>query len=483
MNSIRKNFAYNIVYQVFTIIMPLITAPYLARIIGASGMGMYSYTFTVAEYFTYFALLGVANYGNRTIAAAKKNTRSKTFIDIYSIQFITSLIVLLAYIAFALLINDRYKTLTLIQSFYVMSAGLDVTWYFFGTERFKLTTTRNIVIKTISIVLIFAFVRSSGDVWKYALIMSLSYFFSQGFMWYYLIKEIHFQKPDPKAMRLHFKSLIILFIPVIAVSLYKMMDKLMLEWFGDVQEVGYYESAEKIVRVPSLIITALGTAMLPRMSKLGATGKNNRMLYYFDLSVELSGLLTFGMTFGIISVASVLVPIYYGSEFTNSIILLKTLSITLIFTSWASAIRTQYLLPLKHDSEYIISVFAGAIVNLILNTLLIPQIGAVGAVYGTISAEATVAIVQTIAVRRELPVIKEIREYGIFAISGLLMYILLIKIKEYLPVSIGSLFVLVFAGIIIYSIISVLLMLIFRSELLKSAKIEISKIIKRGKSE
>lgn len=482
MNSIRKNFAYNIVYQVFTIIMPLITAPYLARIIGASGMGMYSYTFTVAEYFTYFALLGVANYGNRTIAAAKKDTRSKTFIDIYSVQFITSLVVLLSYITFAMLINDRYKTLTLIQSFYVMSAGLDVTWYFFGTERFQLTTTRNIVIKTISIVLIFAFVRSSGDVWKYALIMSLSYFFSQGFMWYYLIKEVHFQKPDPKAMRLHFKSLIILFIPVIAVSLYKMMDKLMLEWFGDVQEVGYYESAEKIVRVPSLIITALGTAMLPRMSKLGATGKNNRMLYYFDLSVELSGLLTFGMTFGIISVASVLVPIYYGSEFTNSIILLETLAITLIFTSWASAIRTQYLLPLKHDSEYIISVFAGAIANLILNTLLIPQIGAVGAVYGTISAEATVAIVQTIAVRRELPVIKEIRKYGIFAISGLFMCILLIKIKEYLPVSIGSLFVLVFAGIIIYSTISVLIMLIFRSELLKSAKIEISKIIKRGKS-
>ena len=482
MNSIRKNFAYNIVYQIFTIIMPLITAPYLARIIGASGIGMYSYTFTVAEYFTYFALLGVANYGNRTIAAANENVRSKTFVDIYSVQFITSTVVLSAYIVFALLINDRYKTLTLIQSFYVLSAGLDVTWYFFGTERFKLTTTRNIIIKTISIVLIFAFVRSSGDVWKYAMIMSLSYFFSQSFMWYYLIKEIHFQKPDFKAMRLHFKSLIVLFIPVIAVSLYKMMDKLMLEWFGDVQEVGYYESAEKIVRVPSLIIAALGTAMLPRMSKLGASGKNNRMLYYFDLSVELSGLLTFGMAFGIISVASILVPIYYGPGFNDSVILLETLSITLLFTSWASSIRTQYLLPLKHDSEYIISVFAGAIVNLILNTLFIPKMGALGAVYGTISAEAA-AIVQTVAVRRELPVIKEMRKYGIFVVPGLLMFIILIKIKKYIQVSIELLFVLVLLGILIYLILSVFLLFVFKSELLKSMKTEISKIIKREKSE
>lgn len=480
MNSVKKNFIYNVFYQVFTILTPLITAPYLARIIGATGLGMYSYTFTVAEYFVYFALLGVANYGNRTIASAPLEKRSKTFIDIYTVQFFTSVLLLAIYIIFAVCINNRYRVLTLIQIFYVMSAGLDITWYFFGTERFKLTTIRNIVVKIITLILIFTLVKESGDVWKYTLIMALSYLFSQMLMWYYLVKEVHFQKPEFKEMSKHFKSLVILFIPVIAISLYKMMDKLMLEWFGDVQEVGFYESAEKIVRVPALIITALGTSMLPRMSKLAASGKNERMIYYFGVSVELSGALTFGMSFGLISVASILIPIYYGAGFEESILLLEILSITLLFTSWASAIRTQYLLPLKHDTEYIVSVFVGAAVNLLLNALFIPHIGAVGAVYGTIGAECSVALIQTFAVRKELPILSELKKYVIYVIPGGLMFGVLMWIKVYLNKHISSLMVMLALGVLIYSIIAFVLMLFVKSQLLVCVKKEITQRIRKG---
>ncbi|SHI98974.1 Membrane protein involved in the export of O-antigen and teichoic acid [Butyrivibrio fibrisolvens DSM 3071] len=468
MSSLKKNLSYNIIYQIFTIMMPLITAPYLSRIIGVSGIGMYSYTFTVAEYFVFFALLGVSNYGNRTIAGCIKDNRNRTFINIYATQLSVSLIVILAYIIYIFFIVKNYKALAAIQLLYVLSAGADVTWYFFGTEKFKLTTIRTVIIKLISLILIFAFVRDYNDIWKYTLIMAGGYLVSQLIMWPYVIAEIKYQKPVISEMKIHLKNMIILFIPVIAITVYKMMDKIMLEAICDVNSVGFYESAEKIVKVPAYAIVAIGTAMLPRMSKLGHENNKTKMLEYFGLSVELSGFLIFGMAFGLMAIAKFLVPIYYGKDFEYSIILLETLSFSLLFTTWASAIRTQYLIPLKHDKEYIVSVCSGAIVNLILNSVLIPLYGAYGAVIATISAEGAVAFIQTIAVRNELPIFKPFVKYIRFIIPAFSMYLIVCFCRPYLTMSIFSIIILVCIGGTVYCLFAVMMMYICNSELLSS---------------
>lgn len=468
MSSLKKNLSYNIIYQIFTIMMPLITAPYLSRIIGVSGIGMYSYTFTVAEYFVFFALLGVSNYGNRTIAGCSNDNRSFTFINIYATQLSVSLVVFLFYIVYICFIVKNYKELACIQLLYVLSAGADVTWYFFGTEKFKLTTIRTVIVKLISLALIFIFVKDYNDIGKYTLIMAGGYLISQLIMWPYLIKEIKFQKPDIGEMKIHLKNMIILFIPVIAITVYKMMDKIMLEAICDVNSVGYYESAEKIVRVPAYAISAIGTAMLPRMSKLGHDNNKTKMLSYFGLSVELSGFLIFGMAFGLMSLAQFLIPVYYGNGFDYSIVLLETLSFTLLFTTWASAIRTQYLIPLKHDKEYIVSVCGGAIVNLILNSFLIPLYNSYGAVIATIGAEAVVAIIQTIAIRNELPIFKQFVKYIKFIIPAFIMYLIICYIRTYLTMSITTIVVLTCLGGIVYLIMSVVLMKLCNSELLGS---------------
>ncbi len=449
-NSIHKNFAYNVVYQIFTVLMPLITAPYLARVIGANGVGIYSYTFTVAEYFVYFALLGVNNYGNRTIAAADEKDRSKTFVDIYAVQATVSLIVFAAYMCFAFGLNEKYTLVTKLQALYVLSAGADVTWYFFGTEKFKVTTMRNIIVKLAALVCIFVFVREADDVWKYTLIMALSYLLSQLVMWIHIVREVRFEKPSPTQMRKHFTSLLILFVPVIAITLYKMMDKIMLEIMGSVEEVGYYESAEKIVRVPALLITALGTAMLPRMSKLSVSGKKEKMLEYFGLSCDFSGFMSFSTAFGISAVAAVLIPIYYGDGFEGSIPMLQLLCFSLLFTSWASILRTQYLLPLKKDKEYIASVFLGAVVNLILNALLIPKLQGVGAVLATIAAEASVAIVQTVALKNELRMGVYLSGYCKYLLPSLVMYAVVWGLLKLMPSNLLTLCVAVMAGMIVY---------------------------------
>ncbi len=468
MSSLKKNISYNIIYQIVTILMPLITAPYLSRIIGVSGMGMYSYTFTVAEYFVFFAMLGVSNYGNRTIAGCSSDNRCTTFINIYATQLSVSLMVIVVYIAYVHFIVTNYKTLACIQLLYVMSGGIDITWYFFGTEKFKLTTIRNVIVKLLCLGLIFAFVKSYGDIWKYTLIMASGYFVSQLLMWPYILHELKFQKPIVGEMKVHFKNMLILFIPVIAITIYKMMDKIMLEALCDVNSVGYYESAEKIVRVPAYVITAIGTAMLPRMSKLGHDNNRMKMLSYFGLSVELSGILIFGMAFGLMGISQILIPVYYGQGFEESIVLLEALSLSLLFTTWASAIRTQYLVPLKHDKEYIISVFGGAIVNLSLNSFMIPLFGSLGAVIATIAAEATVAIIQTIAVRKELPIFKQFLKYVRFIIPACIMWVIINYIKSYFTMSISSIIILTCLGAALYFLLAVALLFIVHSELLKA---------------
>ena len=172
--SPKKNFIYNIIYQLLIMIIPLITAPYLSRTVGVDGVGTYSYTYSIAYYFMLFTLLGVNNYGNRTIAKVREDKvkLSKTFWEIYSLQVSLGIIMLVCYCIYILLFCNEYRNIAVIQTLFIVSAMLDINWFFFGIEEFKKTITRNTLIKVGNIILILLAVKSKNDLWKYTLIMS-----------------------------------------------------------------------------------------------------------------------------------------------------------------------------------------------------------------------------------------------------------------------------------------------------------------------
>ncbi|MFQ7300240.1 MAG: flippase [Clostridium sp.] len=450
MSDVKKNFSYNIIFQIFTIAMPLITAPYLSRILGASGVGIYSYYFTIANYFVYFAMLGVSNYGTRSIAKSNDKDRDKAFWNIYGVQIIASLIVFCVYILYVINTKNENRVIPLIQSIFVLSAAFDINWYFFGTEKFKLTTIRNVIIKVSALIAIFIFIKDKNDIWLYTLIMASSYLLSQMIMWIYLFKEIKFIKPNFNEMIHHIKPMLILFIPIIAITLYKMMDKIMLGNMTNMDQVGFYENGEKIIRIPALIITALGTAMLPRMTSLNAAGEKNKFYKYIEISIEFAEFISIAVVFGLSSVSEVFVPIYFGKDFTPVISIISMLSISLIFSSWANVIRTQYLIPLSKDRDYVISVFLGAITNVIINIILIPKLLAIGAVIGTIFAEAIVSIYQTFAVRKELNINLYFKSIVFYFIPGFIMFMSIKLILRFLSFNIISLFFIIMLGACIY---------------------------------
>lgn len=456
MNQLRKNFFYNIIYQVLILILPLITVPYVARVLGADGVGIHSYTYSISYYFMLIAMLGLNNYGNRSIAKVRdnKDELSKTFWSIYLLQFIVSTLMVITYLIYIILFNIRYKQIAVIQIFYVISSIFDINWFFFGLEKFKITIIRNTIIKIISLVSIFLFVRNSDDLWVYTLILSGSTFLSQIILWPYMKKYVNFTKIKIIDILKHLKPCLILFIPVIAVSIYKIMDKIMLGNMASIVEVGYYENAVKIIDVPKCIITSLGTVMLPRMSNMIAKGEEEKIKMYIGKSLQVIMFLALPITMGLIAISDDFILIFLGNNFTKTGTLIKYLAISLIFLSWANVIRTQYLIPKERDKDYIISVILGAIVNLVMNIILIPRYASIGACYGTICAELIVMLYQTYKVKNELNISVYIKNIMIFVINSLIMFII-VDLLNYIPMSIYYRLILqVIIGIIIYIVLN-----------------------------
>lgn len=431
MSSTKKNIIYNTIYQTLLLILPLITAPYISRVLGAEVIGIYSYTYSIVYYFMLFAMLGINNYGNREIAKVRDNKEklNKTFTSIYALQLTMSIIMIIIYIMYVLLIVKNNVEIALIQGIYLISTALDINWFFFGIEKFKLTVTRNSIIKIISVILILLFVKRKEDIYIYTLILSISTLISQLVLWKFINKYVKLIKIRIEDVTRHIKPCAILFIPVIAVSLYKIMDKIMLGKITNMTQVGLYESAEKIINIPMGIITSLSTVMLPKISNLFANKEEKKIKNYIKKSMEFEFMSSSALIGGLIAVAPIFVPLFLGEEFNDAIILVQCLATTIIFISIASIVRTQYLIPLEKDKIYVFSVIIGAVLNLFINLILIPKFEAVGATIGTIIAEFSVCIYQVYKVRKELKINRYIKDGIRYILLGSMMCIIVMNVN------------------------------------------------------
>ena len=454
MSKLKKNLMLNITYQILILFLPLVTSSYLARIVGADGIGRYSYSYSIALYFTYFTLLGLQKYGNRIIASVQEDklARSKYFCEIYVMQIMCFLACVIVYIVYATAIADD-RTVALIQTIFVCSALFDVNWFFFGMEMFDKTVIRNTIVKIATTVLIFLLVKQADDVEKYVLIMAVGYLGSQLALWPYLRRYISFVKVRWTDVKKHILPNLTLFIPVIAVSVYKIMDKIMLGMMSAKSVVGLYENAEKIITVPVAVVTALGTVMLPRVTALVAAHKDQEVFHFRDTAVSIITAFTVASCFGILAVGDLLAVWMWGEEFLISGTVMKYLAVTLIFLGIGNVIRTQFLIPYKYDRVYVISAVLGAVVNVGINALLIPHLEAVGAAIGTICAEAVVCLYQLFMVRKHLPLVKYVQNTMLFCVVGVIMF-LVIQLIPVIGSNFTTLIIRIAVGVLVYGLLA-----------------------------
>lgn len=452
-DPLKVNIIYSTAYQVLVLIIPLITAPYVSRVLGATNLGIYSYTQAFANYFVLFAMLGVANYGNRSIAQVRDDSKrlSKTFWEIYSFQVFVTIIISILYLIYCFVAVSQNRIIYLLQFLYVVSAGFDINWFFFGIEKFKLTVTRNTIIKIINAVLIFALVKERSDLAVYTLIMSLGTLVSVVILFPFLMKYVSFEKIEIKNVLKHIKPNLVLFIPVIAISLYNIMDKLMLGYLSTSDEVAFYSNAEKIAQLPNSIIMAVGNVLMPRMSNLIATGDKEKSSKLFDKSMTFMIVSSVLLAFGMASVSKVFAPWFYGEEFARCGIFILWLCPTIVFKSIAGSIRTQLIIPMERDKVYILSVSVGAVVNLLANYFFIPLYQGLGAVLGTVLAEAAVCLIQIVMTTDVVKYGKYVKYTIVSCIFGSTMFIILqaITIKSALLNILVSMLI----GALIYSVL------------------------------
>lgn len=466
MSSVSKNYLYSVLYQMLTIAIPLITTPYLSRTLGAEGVGVYSYTNSIVQYFVLISMLGINEYGIREIGSKQnKEDRSKSFKEIYSIQAITSAIALVAYFVYLFVVNPQYKTIALIQSIVLVTSMLDINWFFFGIERFKLTVTRNTIIKLFSLVAIFVFVKDSSDLWKYVIIVIGGNLLSNIILWIFLKEEIISTKISITNIARHFIPCLILLLPMLSRSIFVYLDKTMLGMLSGMVETGYYEYSEKIILAVTSILTALGTVMLPRISFLIAQGKERDAHKLTGLSIDFVVGLGMPLVMGILAVSDSLVSVFLGDDYVGCENIVNCMAITVILVGWTNVIRTQYILPYKKDKIYMIAVALGAIVDLGVNLLLIPAYGAFGAAIGWVAAELVITFTQTICASKKLPIIQYLWQCRGFAINSVIMCLVVHNVSRSFDSPLKSLIVGVLSGIFVYGVSTGIYIKLIRKDL------------------
>lgn len=478
--KVFKNFLYNVGYQILKMILPLITAPYIARVLGAESIGIYSYTYSIAYYFVLFGQLGLSVYGNRTIAYARDNKEklNKTFCSLYYMQLIISIMSISIYVIYVAVFAKRYNLFFWIQLVYVVSTLFDINWFYFGIEKFKLTVTRNTIVKITSVILILTIVKTKEDLVLYTVIIALGTLLGQIALWTRLNKYIEFRKCNFKECIVHLKPMLILFLPTIATSLYRVMDKIMLGSVDDISQLGFYENSEKFISISMGVINALGIVMIPKISNLIAASDFKKIKEYINKSMEGIFIIASPLAFGLAAISDKLSVIFYGNEFVSCSNIIKLLSVSIIFSAWANVLRTQYLVPNKKDKEYIVSMFVGAIANIIINIMLIPKIGAIGAAIGTIIAELGVAVMHSIYVRKELELIKYIKMIFPYILLGIIMFSILRLINTYIAFSVIGLVMLIICGGLLYIAETIIYLIVSKSQyyyILKSIIIKLKK--------
>lgn len=481
--SIKKNFIYNVLNQVVQSLGPLVVTPYISRVLGVENIGLYSFAESIVSYFLLFAILGTATYGQRAISYVQGdiNERSKAFWEVFIIRLVTTFITLGAYAAYIfILVPESQFKIFLILLLNIINVIFDITWFLQGLEEFGKISIRSIFFRVLSVVLIFVFVKEESNFYLYIIFMVAYALLGNISLWLYLPKFIC----KVKGVRpfKDIKTVLQLFLPTIAVQIYTVLDKSMIGWLSDgYVENGYYEQAEKLVKTALVAVTALGVVTIPRIARTFKEGDMDKVQSYIYRSYRYVWLIALPLMFGLISVADFFVPIYYGAGYDKCKILIPIFSALLVIIGLSNVSGIQLFVPIGKQNVLTFTVVIGAVVNFILNLILIPKFASIGATCASVAAEFVITVIGFIYIRKKkLVTLKNVfLSSWKYLISGGVMCGILFLIKYFLPVTLWSLVVLVVSGMVIYLVMLLILRDSFIFEIFKKG-IEIFKKPKKN---
>lgn len=492
--SIKKNYLFNVSYNVLSLIVPLIVTPYISRVLGASGVGQYSFSYSIVTYFTLLGSWGFNYYGQRLIAENQNDRHKQSIIfwEIFLSKLITVSIVLSIYFGLILLncFGPAYSLILKILSIQIITIAFDFSFFYQGNEEFQLLATRSLIIKILGVVSIFIFVRTNNDVWIYALCQSSTLLVSAIALWPLMFKRLERIAFCELNIKKHFIPTLRLFIPTIASTAYTMADKTLIGFLVPGTEIvdgiektiadlenGYYEQSEKIVKICLTLITSLSAVMLPRNSQLISDGRFDEFNNNIQKGLRFVMFLGVPIMFGIASISYNFCPWFLGEGYEKSPLLLIMFSPLIVIIGLSNLIGVQCLLPLKQDTKYTVAFVIGAIINITLDVVLILYFKSVGACVATVLSETLLMVLMFVFARKNISAKILIKNSWKYIASGSVMFASVFFLSHFLKPKIVYTLILVALGIFIYFIF----LLIFRDSLFKQCLRKVKNSILRRK--
>lgn len=445
-------------YNILNIIVPLITAPYTARVLGADKIGIYSRTYAIVSMAVMIGALGTATYGQKEIASARENIQKRTnlFYEIVAIKGIFTAIVTIIFLLGTF--NSVDQEYYVIQVPFLIAAIFDISWFFQGIEKFKYIAVRNMCVRIAGVILLLLFVKEPTDLWKYLLIIGGSQLLGNLSMWPHLkgnIGKFHIRR---EKILVHIHGLWVYFIPSIAYQIYAVLDKAMLGWIvGSNYENGFYEQAHKIINMSVSVITAYTVVMRSRMSFLYAENNKSAIKENISKSSNVIALLVFPMSAGLFALSKGIVPWFFGNGYEKVATILCVFSPIFIFMGYSHMIGTHLLTPSGRQRKSNIGQCVAAGVNILLNAVLIPRFNSIGAAIASVCSEICILVIYFYIVRNEISIKNLFLDAYKKIIASVIMFIILYNVSSMFEVGIISSIVEIFIGIVIYVIALILL--------------------------
>ncbi len=401
--SIFKNYIFNAAYTILNMLVSIITIPHVSRVLMPEGVGQVAYAQNIVSYFTLIASLGIPNYGIREIAKNNKTieSRSKVFFEIFIINSISTIFALVCY--YLCIIKNEYfvdKKMYAIAGVALFLNFINIDWLYRGIEEFQYITVRNGIIKILSMVCIWMFVNSQQDIYLYVWIVAITNGANYIFNILHVKKILVWVKISSLQIRRHFKVIFLLFATAVAVEIYAQMDITMIGLICGDTNVGYYSNTVKITRIITVAITAIGGVLLPRLSVYYQEKTLDRIKVLINKTILFILFISIPCMAGLLQVSDDLVCVFLGEAFMPAASTLRILSLLIPILSIGNIYGTQLMMVFGMEKFLTVTVLLGAVVNMVLNSFLIPVYQQNGAATASVITECIVMVSQYLFTRK-----------------------------------------------------------------------------------
>lgn len=458
-NSLKFNIILSSIHQLLTLFLPLVTAPYVSRVLGAEGTGIFSYTSSIQAYFTIFAALGTGVYGVREIARNRNNKKqySTLFWEIELLTVLTSSVAIILWLLWAVF-SKEFQLIYLILTLNLFAVLFDISWFYTGLEQFVYTIGLNALFKIFGTIAIFTFIKAPSDLNAYIFIIASTSLLSSISLWIYLPKILVKVSLNTLSLKGHLKQTLIYFVPTIATSIYTVLDKTMIGVITqNANENGYYEQATKIINIlKSITFTALNSVLGARIAYLFSEKKYDEIKSRIALSLDFIFFIGMAFFFGLLSVSETFVPIFFGQGYDQVIYLLYVFSPIVVIIGVSNCLGSQYYTPAGLRSQSAKYIIIGSVLNLLLNLVFIPVFRSKGAVISSVLAESLITFLYVKNSNGYVDFKQLASYFNPRFIAGFIMYLIVLFIKQYLPNDLLGLLIQVLIGGMTYFMITYL---------------------------